>query len=173
MTLRKILIGGQWQETGETFAVQNPYSGELLSDVANAGEDAIEASLVSAIESAKRMRSLARFQIAAGLRSISQGIAARKDEFVRTIALESAKPVIYARGEVERAIATFSWAAGEAERFQQCGHAHAAAHGSLLAVDRDPDLLYGCTHDPSILVNSRAACTGWAACQTARMTATP
>ena len=117
MTLRKILIGGQWQETGETFAVQNPYSGELLSDVANAGEDAIEASLVSAIESAKRMRSLARFQIAAGLRSISQGIAARKDEFVRTIALESAKPVIYARGEVERAIATFSWAAGEAERF--------------------------------------------------------
>jgi acyl-CoA reductase-like NAD-dependent aldehyde dehydrogenase len=117
MTLRKILIGGQWQETSETFAVRNPYSGDHLADVASAGDDAIEASLVSAIESAAKMRSLSRYQIAKGLRAISAGIDARKDEFVRTIALESAKPVIYARGEVDRAIATFSWAAGEAERF--------------------------------------------------------
>ncbi len=117
MTDGKILIGGEWLETGETFAVRNPYTSELITDVTTADDDAIEKSLAAAAEAAKKMRSLARFQIARGLRSISAGIEARKDEFVRTIALESAKPVIYARGEVERAIATFSWAAGEAERF--------------------------------------------------------
>jgi acyl-CoA reductase-like NAD-dependent aldehyde dehydrogenase len=52
-----------------------------------------------------------------GLRKIADGIEKRKNEFAETIALESAKPIKLARGEVERGIATFAWAAGEAERF--------------------------------------------------------
>jgi acyl-CoA reductase-like NAD-dependent aldehyde dehydrogenase len=117
MAVRKILIGGRWQETGDIFEVRNPYSGEHLADVANARDADIESSLAAAADASKKMRSLGRFQIAKGLRAISAGVEARKDEFTRTIALESAKPVIYARGEVDRAISTFSWAAGEAERF--------------------------------------------------------
>ncbi|MCY7375229.1 MAG: aldehyde dehydrogenase family protein, partial [Pyrinomonadaceae bacterium] len=50
-------------------------------------------------------------------RRIADGIERRKDEFARTIAEESAKPIKLAVGEVERGIATFAWAAGEAERF--------------------------------------------------------
>ena len=112
----KILIGGKWVGTADTFEVRNPYSGEHLADVSNAGGTEIESSLAAAKDAAAQMRNLARFQIALGLRAISAGIESRRDEFTRTIALESAKPVIYARGEVDRAIATFSWAAGEAER---------------------------------------------------------
>ncbi len=117
MEAKKILIGGEWTASSEAFEVKNPYDGELLAEIANADADLIERSLKAARTAASKMRNLARFQIAKGLRAISAGIEARKEEFTRLIVLESAKPVIYARGEVDRAIATFSWAAGEAERF--------------------------------------------------------
>jgi acyl-CoA reductase-like NAD-dependent aldehyde dehydrogenase len=117
MTLKRILIDGEWRETGETFPVLSPYSGETLADVATATEDDIERALAAAATASHKMRALPRFQIAKALRSISAGIEARKEEFTRTICLEAAKPRIYSRGEVERAIATFAWAAGEAERF--------------------------------------------------------
>ena len=114
MDKKSILIGGEWTTGDETFEVRSPYSGELLANVVTANEDLIERSLVAAAIGAAEMRSLSRSEIANGLRAISAGIEARKDEFTRTIALESAKPIIYARGEVERGIATFASAAGEA-----------------------------------------------------------
>jgi acyl-CoA reductase-like NAD-dependent aldehyde dehydrogenase len=117
MDKRKILIGGRWVDSETKFPVNNPYNCEHLADVANARSDLIERSLDAARSAADKMRTLPRFQIAKGLRAIFAGIEARKEEFTRTIVLESAKPLIYARGEVERAIATFSWAAGEAERY--------------------------------------------------------
>ncbi len=128
MSLKKILIDGEWRETREHFTVRSPYSGEPLADVSTAGEDEIEAALSAAKIGAQKMRSLARFQVARGLRAISLGIESRKEEFAKTIALEAAKPMIYARGEVERAIATFLWAAGEAERFA----------GEIIPVDTQP-----------------------------------
>ncbi len=112
-----MLIAGKWVDSDESFAVHDPYNGEHLAHVSNAGSDLIERSLAASKSAAEKMRNLPRFHIAKGLRAISAGIEERKDEFTRTIALESAKPLIYARGEVDRAIATFSWAAGEAERF--------------------------------------------------------
>src|SRR5205807_1144993 len=50
------------------------------------------------------------------LTKISQGIAARRDELARTIALEAGKPVKVARVEVERAAFTFKIAAEESKR---------------------------------------------------------
>ena len=116
MTLKRILVEGEWLETAETLTVKSPYTGEALAEVATAGEDEIERSLAAAVAAAAKMRSLPRFQIAKSLRAISAAIDERRDEFTRTICLEAAKPLIYSRGEVERAIATFAWAAGEAER---------------------------------------------------------
>src|SRR5215204_2811357 len=117
MSLRKILIGGEWFESPDSITVRNPFTGEELALVSSANEDLVERSIASAHAAAAKMRVLQRFQIAKALRSIAAGIEKRSEEFARTIVLESAKPLIYARGEVERAIATFSWAAGEAERF--------------------------------------------------------
>lgn len=116
MDVKPSLIDGKWMTSDDRFEVRSPFSGELIAEVSLAGDDQIEMSLVAARSAAAKMRGLARFQIAKALNAISSGIASRKDEFARTIALESAKPLIYARGEVERAIATFAWASGEAER---------------------------------------------------------
>lgn len=116
MDVKPSLIDGKWITSSERFDVRSPFSGELIAEVSLASDDQIEMSLAAAVAGAAKMRAVPRFQIAKGLNALASGIAARKDEFVKTIALESAKPLVYARGEVERAIATFAWAAGEAVR---------------------------------------------------------
>ena len=113
----KILVGGKWISSSDSFEVRSPFTGDLLNSVSTADADVVESSLIAASVGAAEMASLARFEIANGLRAIAAGIESRKDEFARTLALESAKPMIYARAEVDRGIATFASAAGEAERF--------------------------------------------------------
>jgi acyl-CoA reductase-like NAD-dependent aldehyde dehydrogenase len=117
MDIKKILIGGKWCEAPESFIVKSPFTGEPLAEVFSAGEKEKEKAIAAAETGAKEMRELARFEIAKGLRKISEGIERRKREFAETIANEAAKPIKTALGEVERGIATFAWAAGEAERF--------------------------------------------------------
>lgn len=112
-----ILIDGRWVETELRFQVRNPFSGEVLADVSKASQAQIEQAIESAARASELMRGLSAYQIANGLRAIAEGIKNRKQDFVYSIVKESAKPLIYALAEVERAIATFSWAAGEAERF--------------------------------------------------------
>lgn len=113
----KILIGGKWRETSETVAVSSPHSGERLADVFSATPDELESALSHAEAARHEMRGLARFEIAAGLKRIADSLESRKEEFAQTITAESAKPIVLARGEVDRAIATFRFASGEAERF--------------------------------------------------------
>jgi acyl-CoA reductase-like NAD-dependent aldehyde dehydrogenase len=117
MEAKKILIGGRWREGAENFAVKNPFSGEIIASVFSADAAENEEAIAVAENAAREMRFLPRYEIARGLRKIAAEIERRKDEFARTIALESAKPITAARGEVERGAATFNWAAGEAERF--------------------------------------------------------
>ncbi len=119
MKAKKMLVGGEWRAGAETFEVKSPYTNEILAEVSAADASQTEEAIAFAEQTAKKMRSLARFEIARGLRAIAGGIERRKKEFAETIANEAAKPINLARGEVERGIATFAWAAGEAERF--CG----------------------------------------------------
>jgi acyl-CoA reductase-like NAD-dependent aldehyde dehydrogenase len=128
MVIRKILIGGEWREASETFTVASPWSGQQIAEVYSANEIENSEAISRAAGAAVEMKKLARFEIANGLRRIAGGIATRKEEFARTITNESAKPIKLSRGEVERAISTFSWAAGEAERFT----------GEMVPVDTQP-----------------------------------
>ncbi|HUF03913.1 MAG TPA: aldehyde dehydrogenase family protein [Aridibacter sp.] len=125
----QMLINGEWRNGEESFEVRSPFSGELLAEAASAGEGEFADAVAAAEAAARKMRELPRFRIASGLRKISDAISERADEFTRVIALESAKPLIYARGEVQRAVATFAWAASEAERFA----------GDMVPLDTQPN----------------------------------
>lgn len=117
MKPKKILIGGQWRETEDTFEVKSPYTRKTIAEVSTANRSETEESIAAAENAAREIRKLERFEIASGLRRIADGIEKRKKEFAETIAEEAAKPIKSARGEVERGVATFAWAASEAERF--------------------------------------------------------
>ncbi len=113
----KLLLGGEWRDAGERFTVASPFSQKVLAEVYSANAAEAEAAVSYAEAAAKEIRRLPRSELAKGLRKISADIGGRIEEFARSIANEAAKPISIARAEVGRAIANFSWAAGEAERF--------------------------------------------------------
>jgi acyl-CoA reductase-like NAD-dependent aldehyde dehydrogenase len=113
-TERKLLINGDWIETGDWVDVTSPYSGEVVGRVAKGGAaearravDAAERALESPLPAHKRAEILVRV---AGL------LARRHEEVARTISDEAGKPIKAARIEVSRAMSTFTFAAVEARK---------------------------------------------------------
>jgi acyl-CoA reductase-like NAD-dependent aldehyde dehydrogenase len=111
-TERKLLIDGEWVETGEWIDVRSPFSGEVVGRVAKAGAaearravDAAERAMAEPLPAHKRAEILVKV---AGL------IGRRHEEVARTISEEAGKPIKAARVEASRAMSTFTFAAVEA-----------------------------------------------------------
>src|SRR6059058_6231737 len=113
-TERKLLIGGEWVETGDWHEVRSPYSGEVVGRVAKAG--ATEAR--SAIDAAERAMAdpLPAHKRAEILVKVVAGIARRHDEIAAQISDEAGKPLKAARVETSRAMSTYTFAAVEARK---------------------------------------------------------
>ncbi|HEX7999060.1 MAG TPA: aldehyde dehydrogenase family protein [Pyrinomonadaceae bacterium] len=117
MYTKPLLIGGAWRETTEFQEVRSPFTGEGVARVCAASREIVEEAIAVAASAVAELRQLARYELAEALRRIADGIAARREEFARTIATESGKPLTAARGETDRAVATFTFASEEARRF--------------------------------------------------------
>jgi acyl-CoA reductase-like NAD-dependent aldehyde dehydrogenase len=122
------LIAGQWRGSGKTYRLNSPYSGEALAEIAVADNAQIEETMAAAKAASDNVKEMPRFEISKCLAKLTQAIVDRQEEFARTIALEAAKPIRVARGEVLRGIETFRWAAEEAKRFA----------GEVVPVDTQP-----------------------------------
>ena len=109
-------IAGEWIETGNAVEVRSPFNDELLAVVHRAGRNEIENAISKATVAFQVTRKLPVWKRAEALEKISAGIAARREEFAQTIALEAGKPIRTARVEVDRAIFTFKVAAEESKR---------------------------------------------------------
>ena len=111
-TERKLLIGGEWIETGAWLDVHSPYDGSLVGRVAKGG--AAEAR--RAVDAAERAMAepLPAHERAAILDRTARLVDERADEIARTISAEAGKPMKAARIEVARAQSTFTMAAVEA-----------------------------------------------------------
>jgi acyl-CoA reductase-like NAD-dependent aldehyde dehydrogenase len=111
---RKLLIGGDWVETGDSFEVRSPYSGELVGRVAKAGAnetkraiDAAEQAMREPLPAHKRAEILVR---------VAGALGRRHDEVARQISDEAGKPMKAARVEAKRAMSTYTFAAVEARK---------------------------------------------------------
>ena len=114
VTERKLLIGGDWVETGEWLEVASPYSGEVVGRVSKAtAEHAREA--VAAAERAMRdpMPAHKRAEI---LVRVAGYLGRRHEEAAQLISAEAGKPLKQARVEVSRAMSTYTFAAVEARK---------------------------------------------------------
>jgi acyl-CoA reductase-like NAD-dependent aldehyde dehydrogenase len=113
-TERKLLIGGEWVETGDWLDVRSPYSRDVVGRVARGGAgetrraiDAAERALAEPLPAHKRAEILVKV---AGL------IGRRHEEVARTISDEAGKPIKTARVEASRAMSTYTFAAVEARK---------------------------------------------------------
>ena len=109
-------IGGQWIKTGDINEVRSPYDNSLVALVHRSGEKDIEKAISQAANAFQVTRKLPTWKRAEILEKISVGIAARREDFAMTIALEAGKPLKTARVEVDRSVFTFKVAAEETKR---------------------------------------------------------
>jgi succinate-semialdehyde dehydrogenase / glutarate-semialdehyde dehydrogenase len=114
----RLLIGGEWREAGGggTFAVEDPSTGEELTQVADAtpedGMAALDAAVAAQAEWAARPPR-ERGEI---LRRAFEVINDRADELALLMTLEMGKPVAESKAEVAYAAEFFRWFAEEAVR---------------------------------------------------------
>ena len=109
-------LGGRNVETGETYEIKSPYDGSPVATVHRAGPDEVEQAIAGVVRAFEETRHLASWRREEILNAISRGIAERRDELARTIALEAGKPLKTSRVEVDRAVFTFKIAAEESKR---------------------------------------------------------
>jgi acyl-CoA reductase-like NAD-dependent aldehyde dehydrogenase len=111
---RKLLVNGEWIETGDWLDVLSPYDGSPVGRVAKGG--AVEAR--RAVDAAARVMEdpLPAHERAAILDRTAHLIDERSEEIARTISSEAGKPMKAARVEVARATSTFTMAAVEARK---------------------------------------------------------
>lgn len=113
---RPFLIGGRWFHTSTTAPVYNPYTGETIAHVCQAGLAEAEAAMQSSVEGAAAMRRLSGYARSTLLQKAAQALQSRQEECARIMMAEAGKPLTDARREVGRAIQTFSIAGEEAKR---------------------------------------------------------
>jgi acyl-CoA reductase-like NAD-dependent aldehyde dehydrogenase len=113
-TERKLLIAGEWIETGDWQEVRSPFSGEVVARVARAGAaetcqalDAAEAAMREPLPAHKRAEILVR---------VAAALGRRHEEIARLISDEAGKPLKAARIEASRAMSTYTFAAVEARK---------------------------------------------------------
>ena len=111
---RRLLIGGEWIDTGDWVDIPSPYSGETVGRVAKAGADetrraidAAENAMAEPLPAHKRAEILVR---------VAGYLGKRHDEVARTISDEAGKPMKAARVEARRAMSTYTFAAVEARK---------------------------------------------------------
>jgi acyl-CoA reductase-like NAD-dependent aldehyde dehydrogenase len=113
-TERKLLVGGEWLETGDWLEVRSPYSGETVARVAKAGAaDARRAVDAAALAMREPLPAHKRAEI---LVRVAGALGRRADEAARLISAEAGKPLKAARVEVARAMSTYTMSAVEARK---------------------------------------------------------
>ena len=113
-TEKRLLVDGEWVETGDWIEVRSPYSGDVVAQVAKAGAaearkaiDAAERAMEDPLPAHKRAEILSR---------VAGYLGRRHDEVARTISDEAGKPMKAARVEATRAMATYTFSAVEARK---------------------------------------------------------
>jgi acyl-CoA reductase-like NAD-dependent aldehyde dehydrogenase len=110
------LVNGKWITDGEALQVVSPFDGALAGTTFQASARYLEEATQAALRAFEVTRRLPGYERQRALVSISEGIAARREGFARTMVGEAGKPLKAARTEVDRAAFTFRVAAEESVR---------------------------------------------------------
>lgn len=125
---KRLFINGEWVESKHHRKLLSPYNQEILAEIPVATEEETEIAIEAAHRARAVMARMPAHQRASILEKLVQLFEKRADEAAEIIALEAAKPIGTARGEVSRTIQTYKFAAEEAKRI----------HGETIPLDAAP-----------------------------------
>jgi succinate-semialdehyde dehydrogenase/glutarate-semialdehyde dehydrogenase len=113
-----LYIDGEWREGAGTFPVHNPADGSLVAEVANCTADHAVAALDAAACAQNAWRTMAPRARANLMHASHRLMLEREELFVRTMTLESGKPLTEARAEFKLSADFLLWFA------EQVAHLH-------------------------------------------------
>jgi succinate-semialdehyde dehydrogenase/glutarate-semialdehyde dehydrogenase len=134
---RGLLIGGEWVQTSGTLAVEDPSTGELLAEVADATEQDALAALDAAVAAQPSWGEHPPRERGEILRRAYEEIVARQDDLALLMTLEMGKPLAESRAEVTYAAEFLRWFSEEAVRIEG-RYANAPNGASRLLVMKQP-----------------------------------
>ena len=111
-----ILVNGEWLETDDKHEVVDPYTGEMAGVISLASGKEVEAALVAARDAFPKMRRLQSYERSRLLAGVAVSLRSHREDLAEAVTAETAKPISFSLGEVDRAAATFRLAAEEAKR---------------------------------------------------------
>ena len=114
----RLYIGGQWRDAsgGGTLPVEDPATGEVLCEVADASPDDALAALDAAVAVQAEWAAHPPRERGEILRRAYEAITARVDELALLMTLEMGKPIVESRAEVAYAAEFFRWFSEESVR---------------------------------------------------------
>jgi len=112
----KPYLAGEFITTDKVLEITNPYTGEVVATTWLAGKNEVEKAIETALTIQKEMAELPTYIRYKALMQIATELRQRKQEMATILAAEAGKPMRYAKGEIERAIQTFTVAAEESKR---------------------------------------------------------
>lgn len=107
------------------YRVLNPYDDSVVGEVTESSRENVEDAIAHAAAVREIMADLTAYQRGVILDKASELIAAQIEPLAKLMTQECGKPIRYARGEVNRAVETFRFAADEARRL----------HGETIPLD--------------------------------------
>ncbi|MEJ7585418.1 MAG: aldehyde dehydrogenase family protein, partial [Acidimicrobiales bacterium] len=110
--VRPVPIGADRVTTDDEIEVRSPYDGKLIGTVPTCDETHVDQAVAAG--RAAMAEPLPMWKRAEILDAAVVALREQQEEFARTIAVESAKPIATARTEAARAVLTFQFAAAEA-----------------------------------------------------------
>ncbi len=115
---KHLFINGERVEAASYASLYAPYSEEKIAAVAMADEQLTKRAIDAAYEAQEVIGDMPAFERAKILEKVVELLKERAEEAAKIIALESSKPMMFAKAEVDRTIETYKFAAEEAKRIQ-------------------------------------------------------
>jgi succinate-semialdehyde dehydrogenase/glutarate-semialdehyde dehydrogenase len=133
-----LYIGGKWVQGGasEAIAVEDPATGKVLLEIANATAADGLAALTAADEAQAKWARVAPRERAEILRRTFDLVRERSEEFATLISLEMGKPLAEARGEVTYGNEFLRWFSEEAVRISGRYGTSPEGNGRMLVAQR-------------------------------------
>ncbi|GHH99636.1 aldehyde dehydrogenase family protein [Neobacillus kokaensis] len=125
---KHLFINGGDVEAAEYAPLYSPYSGEKIAEIAMADEKLTQDAIKAAEAGFKVISKMPAYKRSAILEKVAKLLEERLEEAAEVISRESAKPIVFAKGEVSRTIETYKFAAEEAKRI----------HGETIPFDASP-----------------------------------
>lgn len=113
---KKLFIDGAWVEAESYNDLFSPYSDDKIAEIPRASNEQINAAIDAAYKNRKTMANLTALERSSILQNLVQLLKDNKRSVAEVISKESAKPLKFSLGEVQRTIETYQFAAEEAKR---------------------------------------------------------